>query len=73
MVDGGGEVFNGHAVETAVGSEESVGGEDMEVRVKDQIIAESVDGGDGAEFPVGQLQSDAEGFAEGFGGGMEGG
>jgi hypothetical protein len=69
--DGGGEVFNGHAVETAVGSEESVGGEDMEVRVKDQIIAESVDGGDGTEFAVGQLESDAESVAEGFGGGME--
>ncbi len=64
--DGGGEVFNGHAVETAVGSEESVGGEDMEVRVKDQIIAESVDGGDGTEFALGELESGTEGVAEGL-------
>jgi hypothetical protein len=30
--DGGSEVFGGHAVEAAVGREESVGGEDVEVR-----------------------------------------
>ena len=70
-LDGGGEVFNGHAVEAAVGSEESVGSEDVEVRVEDEVVAEGVDGGDGAEFAVGELQSDAEGVAEGFGGGME--
>jgi hypothetical protein len=29
--DGRGEVLGGHAVETAVGGEESVGGEDVEV------------------------------------------
>lgn len=69
--DGGGEVFNGHAVEAAVGSEESVGGEDVEVRVEDEVVAEGVDGGDGTEFPVGQLESDAEGVAEGFSGGVE--
>ena len=33
--DGGGEVFGGHAVEAAVGGEESVGGKDVEVRVED--------------------------------------
>lgn len=69
--DGLGEVFNGHAVEAAVGSEESVGGEDVEVRVEDEVVAEGVDGGDGTEFPVGQLESDAEGVAEGFSGGVE--
>ena len=31
------EVFDGHAVEAAVGGEESVGGEDVEVRVQDGI------------------------------------
>jgi hypothetical protein len=53
-------------VETAVGSEESVGGEDVEVRMEDEVVAEGVDGGDGSELPVGQLESDAEGVAEGL-------
>ena len=64
--DGGREVFGGHAVEAAIRGEESVGGEDVEVRVEDEVVAEGVDGGDGAEFAVGQLQSDAEGVAEGL-------
>jgi hypothetical protein len=38
----------------------------VEVRVEDEVVAEGVDGGDGAEFAVGQLQSDAEGVAEGL-------
>ena len=45
--DGGVEVFGGHAVEMAVGGEEAVGSEDVEVRVEDQVIAEGVNGGDG--------------------------
>jgi len=52
--DGRVEVFGGHAVEMAVGGEEAVGGEDVEVRVEDQIVAEGVDGGDGSEFAVGE-------------------
>ena len=35
--DGGGEVFGGHAVEAALGVEESVGGEDVEVGVEDEV------------------------------------
>ena len=69
--DGRFEVFGGHAVEMAVGGEEAVGGEDVEVRVEDQVIAEGVDGGDGSEFAVGEIEAGAEGIAEGFGGGVE--
>lgn len=69
--DGGGEVFSGHAVEAAVGGEESVGGEEVEVRVEDEVVAEGVDGGDGTEFSMGEVETGAEGIAEGFGGGME--
>jgi hypothetical protein len=58
-------------VESAVWGEESVGGEDMEVGVEDQIIAESVDGGDGTDAAVGKVEASAEGVAEGFGGGFE--
>ena len=69
--DGGGEVFGGHAVEAAVGGEESVGGEDVEVRVEDQVVAEGVDGGDGSDAAVGEVEAGAEGVAEGVGGGVE--
>lgn len=69
--DGGGEVFGGHAVEAAIGGEESVGGEDVEVGVEDQIIAEGVDGGDGSEFAIWEVEAGAEDFLEGFGGGFE--
>ncbi len=69
--DGGGEVFGGHAVETTVGCEESVGGEDVEVRVEDQIVAEGVDGGDGSEFAIGEVEASAEDLLEGSGGGVE--
>jgi hypothetical protein len=46
--DGGGDVFSGHAVEATIRGEKAVGGEDVEVRVEDQIVAEGVDGGDGS-------------------------
>ena len=39
--------------------------------VPGDFLSEGVDGGDGAEFAVGELESDAEGVAEGFGGGVE--
>ena len=64
--DGGGEVFCGHAVEAAVWGEESVGGEDVEVGVEDEVVAEGVDGGDGGEFAIGEIEAGAEGFAGGF-------
>jgi len=63
--DGGGEVFGGHAVEAAIGGKESVGGEDVEVGMEDEVIAEGVDSGDGGEFPIGEIEADAEGIAEG--------
>ena len=69
--DGRRDVFSGHAVEAAVGGEESVGGEDVEVGVEDEVVAEGVDGGDGSEFAVGEIEASAEGVAEGFGGGVE--
>jgi hypothetical protein len=69
--DGGGEVFGGHAVEATIRGEEAVGGEDVEVGVEDEIIAEGVDGGDGSEFAIGEIEAGAEDFLEGFGGGFE--
>ena len=69
--DGGGEVFGGHAVEAAVRGEEAVGGEDVEVGVEDEVVAEGVDGGDGSEFAIGEIEAGAEDFLEGVGGGFE--
>ena len=69
--DGWSEVLGGHAVEAAVGGEESVGGQDVEVRVEDEVVTEGVDGGDGADAAVGEAETGAEGFLEGGGGGVE--
>jgi len=69
--DGGSEVFGGHAVEAAVGRKESVGGKDVEVGVIDQVIAEGVDSGDGANAAVREAEADPESVLEGGGGGVE--
>ena len=46
--------FTGHAVEAAVGGEESVGGQGMwRCGWIDEVVAEGVDGGDGADAAVG--------------------
>lgn len=65
--DGGVEVFGGHAVEMAVGGEEAVGSEDVEVRVEDQVIAEGVNGGDGGgdDLPEGR-GAGAAGLVDGW-------
>jgi hypothetical protein len=39
----------------AVGGEEAIGGEGMKVRVEGQIIAKSVDGGDGSDAAIGEI------------------
>ena len=69
--DGGSEVFGGHAVEAAVGGEESVGGKDMEVRVVDEVVAEGVDSGNGPDATVGEAEADPKGVLEGGGGSVE--
>ena len=53
------------------GVEKAVGGEDVEVGMEDEVIAEGVDSGDGGEFPIGEVEADAEGIAQGFSGGVE--
>lgn len=34
--------------------------------MEDEVIAEGVDGGDGSEFAVGEVEAGAKGFLEGF-------
>jgi hypothetical protein len=55
----------------AVGGKEAVGGEDMEMGVENEVVAEGVDGGDGSEFAFGEAEAETEGIAEGFGSGVE--
>ena len=58
-------------MEAAFFVEETVGGEDVEVRVEDEVIAEGVDGGSGGDAPAGQTETGAEGVAQAFGRGLE--
>ena len=44
-----GGAFRRHAVEAALFVEEPVGGQDVKVRVEDQVIAEGMDGGGGGD------------------------
>jgi hypothetical protein len=63
--------FGGHAVEAALGVEETVGDEEVEVGVEEEEVAKGVDGGDGTDAAVGEVEAGAEGIAEGLGGGLE--
>ncbi len=67
----GGEAVIGHSVEAAFFVEQAVGGEDMEVRVEDEVIPEGVDGGSGGDATGEQVEAGAEGVAQAFGGGLE--
>jgi hypothetical protein len=69
--DGGTEIFGGHAVEAAIGGEESVGSEEVEVGVENEVVSEGVDGGDGSDTAIGEVEAGAEGVLEGGGGGVE--
>ncbi len=69
--DGGCHGLFRHAVEGTVGGEEAVGGEEVEVGVVDEIVAEGVHGGDGTDASVGKIESCAEGVLEGDRSGME--
>ena len=70
-VDGGREVFGGHAVEATVGGKESVGGKDVKMRVEDEVVTKGVEGGDGSDAAVGEAEACAEGVLEGGGGSVE--
>ena len=69
--DGGTEVFDGHTVEAAVGGEESIGGKHVDVGVEDEVVSEGVEGGDGSDAALREIQTGAEGVLEGSGGGVK--
>jgi hypothetical protein len=68
QLDGGGEAFGRHAVEGAVGGEEPVSGEDMQVGMEDEVVSEGVNGGNGSEFALREVETGAKVVAEAFGG-----
>ena len=67
----GGEAVLGHGVEAPLVVEQAVCGEDVEVRVEDEVVAEGVDGGSGGDATAGQTEPGAEGVAQGLDGGLE--
>ena len=69
--DGGSEILGGHAVEATVGGEEAVGSQDVEMRVEDEVVAKGVEGGDGSDAALGEVESGAEGVLKGVDGGVE--
>jgi hypothetical protein len=58
-------------VEAAIGREESVGGEEVEVGVENEVVSEGVDGGDGSDTALGEVEAGAEGVLKSVGGGVK--
>lgn len=69
--DGGSKVVGGHAVKAPVGGEEAIGSEEVKVRVEDEVVAKGVEGGDGSDAALREIQTGAEGVLEGSGGGVK--
>ncbi len=47
-------------METALFIEEAIGGEDMEMRMKDEVIAEGVDSSGSGDAPLGKAKAYSE-------------
>gem|GEM_PF-4368313 len=58
-------------MEGAVRGEESIGGEDMQVGMEEEVVPEGVDGSDSAEFSIGEVEAEAEVIPEALAGGGE--
>jgi hypothetical protein len=67
----GGQRFPGHGMETALFVEESIGGENMEMGMKDEVIAEGVDSSSSGDAPPRHAESGAESIAQALCGGLE--
>lgn len=65
------EGFDGKFVEGAVSVVKAGGGEDVKVGMEDEVVTEGLDGGDGGELAVGEVEAGAEPIAQGFDGGAE--
>jgi hypothetical protein len=60
----GAEAFRRHGVKAALLIEQAIGGEEVEVRVEDEVVAEGVDGRGGGDATMGELEPGAEGVAQ---------
>jgi hypothetical protein len=58
-------------VKGAIGGEEPIGSEKVEVGVKDEVVAKGVEGGNGPDAALGEVESGAEGVLKAFDGGMK--
>ena len=50
---------------------ETGGGQDMEVRMEDEVVAKALHGGDGGELAVGKVEAGPEPVAQALDGGKE--
>jgi hypothetical protein len=58
-------------VEAAIRGEEAVGGQDVKMRVEDEVVAKGVEGGDGSDAALGEVEAGAKGVLKSFDGGVE--
>ena len=54
------------AVKVPVGGKQAVSDEHVEMGVEDEVIAKSMNGGDGADFAYGKIELEAKGFGQGI-------
>ena len=54
------------AVKAPVGGKQAVGDEHVEMGMEDEVIAKSVDGGDGPKFALGKSELQTKGFGQGI-------
>ena len=69
--DGGSKVVGVHAVEAAIRGEEAIGGKDVKMGVKDEVVTKGVEGGDSSDAALREVETGAEGVPEAFDGGMK--
>ncbi len=65
------DALNGQEVKAVLGVDQTGGGEDVEVRVKNEVVAEGLRGSDGGELAVGQVEASAHPVAQGADGDVE--
>ncbi len=58
-------------METASFIEEAIGGEDVEMGMKDEVVAKGVNGSGSGDATVGQTEAYAESVSQAFRGGLE--
>ena len=63
------KALDGQQVEAAQAVVEAGGGEDVEVGVEDEVVAEGLHGGDGGELSIGEVEAGAEPVAQARDGG----